>query len=179
MSDNPSPPVIAGARLVVFDFDGVLTDNRVLVFEDGREAVLCNRADGLAFDALRAVGLPALILSTERNPVVAARAKKLGVPVLQAVADKAEALAAHCAAAGIALVDVVYLGNDVNDLPALRLVGHPVAVADAHPLARRAAHHVLATRGGDGAARELVERLLGVTTLLERYEGAGAGAKEP
>lgn len=106
--------------------------------------------------------MPTLILSTERNPVVGARARKLGVPVLQSVSDKAGALAAHCTAAGIPLEAVLFLGNDVNDLPALRIVGHPAAVADAHPLVRRIARHTLTTRGGDGAARELVESVLGL-----------------
>ncbi|HUC60485.1 MAG TPA: HAD hydrolase family protein [Alphaproteobacteria bacterium] len=152
----------ARVALIVFDFDGVLTDNRVLVLEDGREAVLCSRADGLGFDALRAARIPTLILSTERNPVVAARARKLGVPVLQAVADKAQALEAHCIAAGIALASVVYVGNDLNDLKAMGTVGHPVAVADAHERVRKAARYVLKAAGGEGAARELVERLMGL-----------------
>lgn len=158
-------PAATGVRLAAFDFDGVLTDNRVYVLEDGREAVACNRADGLAFDILRDHGLPALILSTERNPVVSARAAKLRVPVLQGVADKAQALTDYCAAAGVALADVLFLGNDVNDLPALRIVGHPAAVADSHPAALRAARYVLTRRGGDGAVRELVENVLGLTAV--------------
>ncbi len=164
----------AGARLVVFDFDGVLTDNRVLVFEDGREAVSCSRADGLAFDTLRAAGVPALIMSTERNPVVAARAAKLRVPVLQAVDDKGAAIVAYCAEKGVALADVLYLGNDVNDLPAMRLVGHPAAVADAHPAALQAARHILTARGGEGAARDLVENILGLSPVERRPDAVPA-----
>ncbi len=151
-----------GVGLVVFDFDGVLTDNRVLVLEDGREAVLCNRADGLGFDMLRAAAIDTMIMSTERSPVVAARAAKLRVKVLQAVADKGAAIAGHCRDAGIDIRRVVFVGNDVNDLPAMRLVGYPIAVADAHHEVKRIAWTVLAARGGDGAARELAESVLGL-----------------
>lgn len=146
--------------LLVFDFDGVLTDNRVLVMEDGTEAVFCSRADGLAFDALRRHGLPALILSTETNRVVQARATKLRVEALQAVRDKATALREFCAARKIALAEVAFVGNDLNDLPVMRIVGHPVAVADAHPAVTQVARYVLRTSGGQGVAREIVEQLL-------------------
>lgn len=146
--------------LLVFDFDGVLTDNRVIVSEDGTESVVCNRADGLGFDMLRAARIPVLILSTERNRVVGARAAKIKAPVLQAVGDKAKALSDYCAARGIDLQRVAFVGNDLNDVAAMRLVGHSVAVADAHPAARAAARTVLATAGGGGVAREIAERLL-------------------
>jgi len=149
-------------QLIVFDFDGVLTDNRVIVFENGSEAVICNRADGLAFDMLRAAGIPVVIMSTERNPVVSARAAKLQVPVLQAIKDKRQALADHCRATGIDLSRVVFVGNDVNDLPAMESVGFPIAVADAHETVKAKAWAVLATRGGDGVAREVVEQILGL-----------------
>jgi len=145
--------------LLVFDFDGVLTDNRVLVMEDGTEAVFCSRADGLAFDALRQHGLRTLILSTETNRVVQARATKLRVEALQAIRDKAAALREYCAARNIALTDVAFVGNDLNDLPVMKIVGHPIAVADAHPAVLRVARHVLKTVGGHGVAREIVEEL--------------------
>jgi YrbI family 3-deoxy-D-manno-octulosonate 8-phosphate phosphatase len=148
--------------LIVFDFDGVLTDNRVLVMDDGKEAVLCNRADGLGFDMFRAANIPVAIVSTERNPVVARRAEKLRVPVLQNVADKKQTLAEHCRSAGIDLARVVFVGNDINDLAVMRTVGYPVAVADAHPAVLDAAKIVLSAKGGDGAARELAEHVLGL-----------------
>jgi 3-deoxy-D-manno-octulosonate 8-phosphate phosphatase (KDO 8-P phosphatase) len=146
--------------LLVFDFDGVLTDNKVLVLEDGREAVFCNRADGLAFDALRRVGFPTLIMSTETNPVVRARAKKLKVEALQAIADKGTTIREYCAANGTDPRTVAFVGNDVNDLPAFKVVGYPIAVADAHPLVKKSAWKVLKTRGGQGVAREIVETIL-------------------
>ncbi len=154
----------SSVELIVFDFDGVLTDNRVLVFDDGREAVMCNRADGLGFDCLRAAGIPTLIMSTERSPVVSARAAKLRVPVLQAVRDKGEALMSHCSTHGIDRERVMYVGNDVNDLPAMRLVGHRIAVADSNPAVMAIATHVIAARGGEGVAREIAEVLLGLDT---------------
>lgn len=157
MSAALSPGAV---KLLVFDFDGVLTDNRVLVLEDGREAVMCNRADGLAFDWLRASSVRAMLMSTERNAVVAARARKLQVEVLQAVADKGAAIRAFCREAEIDPAEAMFVGNDVNDLPAMRAVGFPIAVADAHPEVKEAAWRVLRTRGGDGVAREVVEDLL-------------------
>lgn len=149
-------------NLIVFDFDGVLTDNRVLVFDDGREAVLCNRADGLAFDLFRREGIPVLILSTEKHQVVAARAKKLKVPCLQGVADKKSALEKYCAKAGIELNAVMYVGNDVNDLAAMRTAGHRVCPSDAHPAVRSMCQIILRHRGGEGVAREVAEKVLGL-----------------
>jgi YrbI family 3-deoxy-D-manno-octulosonate 8-phosphate phosphatase len=132
----------------------------VLVFDDGREAVFCNRADGLAFDLLRRKGIPTLILSTERHPVVAARARKLKVPCLHGIGDKKAVLQKYCRQEGIRLEDVLYVGNDLNDLRAMRMVGHRVCPADAHPEVRSICQTVLGNRGGDGVARELAERVM-------------------
>jgi len=145
--------------LVVFDFDGVMTDNTAIVDERGREAVRVNRADGLGIDRLRALGVPMLILSTERNPIVTARAAKLQIEVEHGIAEKGTRLADIVDARGIDAARVIYLGNDVNDLACFRLVGWPVAVADAHPKVRAAARHVLAKPGGGGAVRELCDVL--------------------
>jgi 3-deoxy-D-manno-octulosonate 8-phosphate phosphatase (KDO 8-P phosphatase) len=145
---------------LVFDFDGVLTDNRVFVFDDGREAVFCNRADGLAFDDLRDVGLPCFIISKESNPVVGVRARKLKLPVVQACDDKDAALRELCASEGFELRRIVYVGNDLNDLAAMGIAGLPIAVADAHPRVQAAAKHVLKTAGGAGIVRELFEGIV-------------------
>jgi N-acylneuraminate cytidylyltransferase len=152
------PRPVAG---LVLDFDGVFTDNRVLVDQDGREAVWCSRSDGWGLARLRETGLPIVILSTERNPVVTARARKLGLAVIQDAADKAAALRAWLAENSLDPAGVVYLGNDVNDLPAAALVGCVAAVADAHPDFRHAAHLILQAAGGHGAIRELCEVILG------------------
>jgi 3-deoxy-D-manno-octulosonate 8-phosphate phosphatase (KDO 8-P phosphatase) len=145
--------------LVVFDFDGVLTDNRVLILDNGQEAVFCSRSDGMAIVALRRVGVPVLILSTETNPVVTARAKKLQVQVLQSVDDKHLALEQFCAKQGIPLKSVWYVGNDLNDKEVMLRVGHPVCPADAHPAIQAISEIVLKTAGGYGVARELVEQI--------------------
>ncbi len=146
-------------ELVVFDFDGVLTDNRVLVLDNGQEAVFCNRSDGMAIVALRRVGVPVLILSTETNPVVTARAKKLQVQVLQSVDHKEIALEQFCQKQGIPMKSVWYVGNDLNDKVVMMRVGHPVCPADAHPDIKAISEFVLNTAGGYGVARELVEHI--------------------
>jgi N-acylneuraminate cytidylyltransferase len=145
---------------VVTDFDGVHTDDTVVVDQNGIESVRVDRRDGLGVRLLREAGIPVLILSTERNPVVAARAAKLGVPVLHGVDDKRSALAEWAEESGVRLENVAYLGNDVNDLGALRAVGWPFVVRDAHPEAIGAARRVLSARGGAGAVRELAELIL-------------------
>ncbi|MCC2028393.1 acylneuraminate cytidylyltransferase [Microbacterium sp. YMB-B2] len=153
--DEPIP-----AKAMVTDFDGVHTDDTAFVDADGHEFVRVSRSDGMGVSRLRRAGIPMLILSTETNTVVGARGRKLGVPVAQAIDDKASALAAWAADEGIDLADIAYLGNDVNDLGAMGIVGWPVAVADARPEVRAAARVVLTRRGGDGAVRELIERVL-------------------
>lgn len=146
---------------LVLDFDGTLTDDRVTVDQDGRESVTVHRGDGLGIAALRSSGLDVIILSTERNPVVAARARKLAIPALSGIEDKGAALAQWCADNGHALQRTAYVGNDVNDLPCFELVGWPIAVADAHHSVRARARIVTAARGGHGAVREVASRLLG------------------
>jgi N-acylneuraminate cytidylyltransferase len=146
-------------RLVVFDFDGVMTDNRVWVDEDGTESVACNRSDGLGLERLRRLGLDLFVLSTEANPVVSARCRKLGLSLEQSVASKADRLQCLLRERGVAAADVVYVGNDVNDADCMRIVGCSVAVADAHPDVRHLADIMLTRPGGHGAVRELCDRL--------------------
>jgi N-acylneuraminate cytidylyltransferase len=156
------PPVAWPARvaLVIFDFDGVMTDNGVWVDEDGREQARCNRGDGWGIGRLASAGVPMVIVSTEPRSIAAARAAKLRIPCHHNVSDKGAFLRQLFAADGIDPAEVIYVGNDVNDLPAMTLVGFPVAVADAHPAVLRVARLVLEQRGGHGAVRELCDRLL-------------------
>lgn len=146
--------------LVVLDFDGVLTDDAVYVAQDGTESVRCHRGDGLGISWLRDAGLPVVILSTETNPVVAARAAKLRVDCVQGVSDKAEAMARLLDEHRVSSARAVFVGNDVNDLGALDVVGWPGAVANAHPRVLASARFVLTKPGGHGAVRELCEALL-------------------
>lgn len=145
---------------LVTDFDGVHTDDTVMVDQLGRESVRVSRSDGHGIARLRAAGIPVLILSAEENPVVGRRAEKLGVECAQGVAAKGEVLRDWATARSIRLDRIAYLGNDRGDLPALDLVGWPVAVPDAAPEALAAARHVLRSPGGHGAVRELADLIL-------------------
>lgn len=149
--------LLASIRLVMFDFDGVFTDNTVLVDQGGVESVRCWRSDGLGLARLRQVGVPAIIVSTETNPVVAARAGKLKLPFRQAVEDKAVAVLELCREHGVPPENAMFVGNDINDIPAFGCVGAPVAVADAYP---EVFPHVLyrtSRAGGRGAVREICD----------------------
>ncbi|GII77259.1 hypothetical protein Sru01_22410 [Sphaerisporangium rufum] len=156
-ADRPGP---LDVDAVVTDFDGVHTDDLVYVDSDGREMVAVSRSDGLGVAMLRRSGIKILVLSTERNPVVAARARKLGVPVLQGLSAKVTALRDWLGIEGLDPARVAYVGNDLNDLGCMEMVGWPVAVPDAHPRVRAAARVVLSHRGGAGAVRELCDRVL-------------------
>ncbi|MFY4721610.1 cytidylyltransferase domain-containing protein [Streptomyces sp. LaBMicrA B280] len=161
-ADRPgSLPTADDIDAVVLDFDGTQTDDRVLIDSEGRELVSVHRGDGLGIAALRRSGLKMLILSTEQNPVVAARARKLKLPVLHGIDRKDLALKQWCEEQGIAPERVLYVGNDVNDLPCFALVGWPVAVASAHDVVRGAARAVTSLPGGDGAIREIASWILG------------------
>lgn len=161
---DPGPhPTRDDIDAVVLDFDGTQTDDKVLVDSEGRETVAVHRGDGLGIAALRRAGLPVLILSSETNPVVAARARKLRVPVLHGVDRKDLALKQWCEEQGIATERVLYVGNDVNDLPCFGLAGWPVAVAGAHRVVRESARSVTSVPGGHGAIREIASWILGPT----------------
>ena len=147
-------------HLIVYDFDGVMTDNRAIVMQDGTEAVVVNRADGLGVDFIRKAGIPQLILSTESNPVVQARGEKLKIDVVQNCGNKKEALIRICAEKGYDLSKVVFIGNDLNDLEVMKIVGYPVAPSDAHPSVLEIALFVTEAKGGEGVVRELADIII-------------------
>ena len=152
----PSQP-----KLLVMDFDGVFTDDTVITDQDGRESVICSRSDGFGLDMLRQHGkVHALILSREENPVVSARARKLKLEVYQGVQDKAQAIQQLIKERNLAQAEVIYIGNDLNDLPVLPYVGYFACPQDAHSEVIRRADLVLSKPGGRGAIRELVEIIL-------------------
>lgn len=157
INDVPEP---IDVDALVMDFDGVHTDDRAFVDQDGKEAVAVSRSDGLGIARLRSHGVPMLVLSAERNPVVAARAQKLGVDVLQGVDDKLEAVQKWLVERGVDAARTAYVGNDLNDVECLEFAGWPVVVPGAHPEAQARARVVLTRRGGDGAVRELSERII-------------------
>lgn len=156
----PRTPALARVRLLVLDFDGVMTDNRVTVTDDGHESVTCHRGDGWGIARLVESGVEVLVLSTETNPVVLHRSRKLKLECVHGCDDKLAALQALVAARGLEPAQVAYVGNDVNDLACLRWVGVPIAVADAEPEVRSAVLLVTARPGGHGAVREVAEWIL-------------------
>jgi len=149
-------------KMVICDFDGVVTDNLVLTDQDGRESVAASRSDSMHIKALREKGVEVMILSSEPNPVVAARAKKMGVEAIHNVGmqDKGRVMREVLAQKNVKAENVIYVGNDLNDLPCFEVAGWSVAVADAYPEVIRAADHVLTKTGGHGAVRELCEIVL-------------------
>jgi YrbI family 3-deoxy-D-manno-octulosonate 8-phosphate phosphatase len=159
---GPPRPMPARVDLLVLDFDGVLTDNRVWTDQDGRETVAANRSDSLIMATMRKAGVEVVILSSEINPVVAARARKMGIEAIQGVGleSKAARLKELFTERKIDPTRAIYVGNDINDLPCFPLVGWGVAVADAHPEVKRHADFVLSLTGGHGAVRELCDIIL-------------------
>lgn len=146
--------------LVVFDFDGVMTDNRAVVDQNGIESVVVNRGDGMGINLLQKQGIKMIVISTEINPVVYARCLKLQIPVIQGVEDKPTVLQQYLSKEKIKPENVVYLGNDINDVPCFPIVGCAIAVADSHVSALSHADLTLNRNGGDGAVRELCDLIL-------------------
>lgn len=156
----------ARVEAIVMDFDGVFTDNRVLVLQDGSEGVLCSRSDGWGIARLRERGIPMVVISTETNPVVEARCRKLGIECITGVNDKLSVMREWLQKQGVSSENnVVFIGNDVNDLDCMQVVGCAAAPADAHSQVLAVADLVLEAEGGQGALRELSEM------ILRRIEG--------
>jgi len=158
---------------IVFDFDGVLTDNRVWTDAEGREMVVCHRGDGLAFDVLLKLSLKMFILSTETNPVVARRAQKLCVPCVQSISCKAETLRELSVENQFSLEKTLFVGNDLNDLEAMDICGYRACPSDAHPTVRSRSHVVTNAVGGKGVVRELVEEHFGVDMVQSLKHSSG------
>ncbi len=144
-------------QMVIFDFDGVFTDNRVLVMQDGTEGVFCSRADGFGLSALRSLGIQLMVISKEVNPVVGIRCNKLRLPCIQGCDNKQEILIRETKQLGISLEHVAYVGNDINDIACLKIVGLPVCVADAWPPVKEISRVITKTKGGHGAVREFCD----------------------
>ncbi|MDX9701587.1 MAG: HAD hydrolase family protein [Candidatus Auribacterota bacterium] len=160
MKSNGLLSQLRNIEMLVLDFDGVMTDNRVIVLQDGTEGVICNRSDGLGIAKIKQMGIPVIVISTETNPVVTARCNKLGLPCIQGCEHKLSALRIEAQKLGINLEQIAYLGNDVNDLECMQHVGFPACVNDAYPDVKK--HSVFITRknGGYGAVREFCDLLI-------------------
>ena len=137
-----------------------MTDNHVIVLQDGTEAVFVNRSDGLGVELIRNLGIDQLILSSESNPVVKARAKKLGLEVIDSCKSKKSVLKNYCKQNNYDLKKVIFVGNDINDLEAMNMVGFPIAPADAYPDIIKTARFVTKAGGGQGVVRELSNILI-------------------
>ena len=144
-------------KCFAYDFDGVMTDNRCLVDEDGKEAVFVNRSDGYAIARFKELGIRQVIISTEKNPVVEARARKLDIEVYQDASDKAQVLKKYCECHGIEPEEVFFIGNDLNDLAAFSIAGLTGAPKDAEEEIRRIADWVSDRNGGYGVIRQLYD----------------------
>jgi len=154
----------------VFDFDGVLTDNFVYLDQNGVESVSCSRADGLAFDVLRKLKKPTFILSTEKNTVVAMRAKKLKIPAIQGVSDKVKAIKELVDENHFNIKNILYVGNDLNDYAVMQLCGYSACPADSHPKIKHISDMCLSTNGGNGVVRELLEEVLNIDFIKILYQ---------
>jgi N-acylneuraminate cytidylyltransferase len=157
---NPTSELPFVPEAIVFDFDGVMTDNKVYMCEDGSETVRCDRSDGMGIELLRRADIKMIILSKEKNDVVTARAKKLQMEVFQGVENKAKFLKAWSKENRVELSKTCFVGNDINDTECMQMVGLPVAVADSHPSATGVAALSLKSNGGKGAVRELADSIL-------------------
>ena len=155
--DKSLAHAIRKIRLLAFDFDGVFTDNMVYVLQDGTEAVRCNRSDGIGLQKLKNLGIEMVIISTESNPVVSARARKLKIRCFQNCENKHKTLESLVQELDISFDEVAFVGNDINDQPCLKQVGLPIVVSDAHPDVVPLARYQTKNLGGYGAVREVCD----------------------
>lgn len=151
---------LVSCSCIIFDFDGVFTDNFVYVSEDGIEHVRCSRLDGLGLYRIRSLGLPMVVMSTEKNPVVRKRCSKLEIECFDGLDDKVQAAVEWSKKNNLDLSKAVFVGNDINDIPLLSSVGFPVGVADCSVEIIPYIQYQLTKRGGDGAVRELCDIVL-------------------
>ena len=147
-------------KIIVYDFDGIMTDNKVFIDQNGNEMVQVNRADGLGIAEIKKLGIKQIIISTEKNPVVSARALKLGIPCLQGIENKNLALIDYCKNNNIDLQNVAYVGNDINDKNVMEIVGIKFCPSDAHESILNISDHILNAKGGGGVIRELLDLII-------------------
>ena len=147
-------------KLIVYDFDGVMTNNKLYVDQSGNEMVQVTRADGLGVAEIKKLGIEQIIISTEKNPVVSVRTDKLGISCLQGIENKKIVLLDYCKKNNIDLRNVIYVGNDINDKEVMEIVGTALCPADAHKSIKEISDEIMKTKGGDGVIRELLDFIL-------------------
>lgn len=161
----PTPAI----ELLALDVDGVLTDGSIYLDADGREIKRFSAADGVALRAWQRLGLRSAIITGRTSDAVLHRAADLGITtVIQGAKDKSASLDDLLRRTGVPADRIAYIGDDWPDLPVLRRVGYPIAVANAAPHVKALARHITSRRGGDGAVREAIEHLLESLRLLDK-----------
>jgi 3-deoxy-D-manno-octulosonate 8-phosphate phosphatase (KDO 8-P phosphatase) len=158
-------------ELLVFDFDGVFTDNAVWIDQNGIEMVRCSRADGIGLSKLRSMGVDMIVVSTEENPIVSMRCKKLKLDCRQGIKNKFDEVVAIAKRKKKALLEIAFVGNDINDFEVMNKVGFPIAVADAEPEIKKIARYISKRLGGAGAVREICE-LIAADKTSSNYKDA-------
>lgn len=146
-------------KLIACDFDGVLTDNRVIIDENGKESVICSRSDGFGIEQLKKNSIEVIVISKEKNKVVAARCKKLGIQYFHSIERKIEILKEEIKKRGLNSNEVCFIGNDLNDIECMRYVVG-IAVNDAVKDVKEIASYIIPQKGGYGVIREVADLIL-------------------
>ena len=149
----------ADIELIVYDFDGVMTDNTVIVDENGKESVTVNRGDGYGISQIKKLNVLQVIISTETNKVVQKRGEKLGIPTIYGAEDKKTVLFNYCIKNNISTKNILYIGNDLNDYEAMTIAGFTACPYDAEPEIKDYVGHIFGSKGGKGVVRELYREL--------------------
>ena len=148
-------------KLLVLDFDGVITNNKVYLNEEGIESVCCNRSDGLGIEMLKnKTKVEVIVISKEKNPVTLRRCEKLKIQCLNGIDQKHQILLEEIKKRNLDFKEVCFVGNDINDLECLKLVGIGVATNDAYPEVKEIANYITKKKGGEGAVREVCDLIL-------------------
>ena len=142
---------------IFYDFDGVMTNNKVLIDGFGNELVEVNRSDGLAISEIKKLGIGQAIISTETNNVVSKRALKLKIPCLQGIKDKKKALKEYCLKEKVDIKYSLFVGNDLNDFEVMNSIGYAICPSDAYKDIIKISDHVLKSKGGQGVIREILD----------------------
>tara|TARA_B100000287_G_scaffold432450_1_gene491826 strand:+ start:2176 stop:2634 length:459 start_codon:yes stop_codon:yes gene_type:complete len=147
-------------RLALYDFDGVMTDNKVMIDENGFESVIVNRSDGLAVKLINELNVKQIIVSSESNKVVNKRAQKLGIECKQNVENKASAVEKLSKDLSIMKDEIAFIGNDLNDFEAMKIVGFPLCPSDASQEIKDISKEILPSKGGSGVIRDFYDFLI-------------------
>lgn len=148
-------------KLILYDFDGVMTNNKLFLFEDGKEAVILNRSDGLAVSYINKLNIEQAIVSTEENKVVTKRGKKLNIKTYQNIENKLQFVKEIIINKKISPEEVAFIGNDLNDLELIKFIPNSYCPKDSHPKVLKASKTVLNKKGGNGVIMAFFNFLAG------------------